>query len=734
MVNHDPRPSSDGASGSRHPGPAGPTADPLAEVRDRALRSTDVSVVITAARPGAPIEWVNEAFTRTTGYSLEESVGRGPSFLHGAGTDLPEARRIGDAVRAGQPATVTVLNYRKDGTPFWNQVSVSPVPDADGVVTHWVGLQVDVTDQVQHSAAQQESIEQERRARAGLALVAQVSDLLADLDDPNVLREIAALLRPDVVAWSGFFLDDGGLRPVDAIDPAVHASAARRPGNRHASRPPAEADPVQDLLDGVVPGPLELVVDAEHAGPTTRDLARRLAGTVPAVAGPRVVVVHAVQGRRRTLGVLVTMPRQGVGLAGLDEHARTVLYLVVRRVGMAVENVRLFAREHRLAETLQRAMLPEQVEIRELDVWTYYAPSSGHAQVGGDWYDVLQVSADLVAVVIGDVVGHDVEAAAAMGQLRSVVRSYVYDSADPGAVLDRVDQLIAGMRIPRSASLVLATLERRDDGWTVRYSRAGHLPPLVLGRDAAVRLDDAGGPLIGFGSGDRRSATAHLGAGDVLVLFTDGLIERRDRTLRDGLDALAEAGSRAHGTDAAGVGEELLSRLADAPEDDIAVVVVRVPDPDAEPTANGAPRRRRWSLASEPASIARARHAVVRTCQAWGIEGAASAELVVSELVANAVMHGWGHVVLRLFDTGDGLRIEVEDANPSPPVTTDGHPGRVGGFGMRIVERLGEWGWRPSGEGKLVWARVRPQDFRAVREDDGTPGPVQRGPAGSSGT
>lgn len=693
--------------------------DPLGEVRDRALQSTDVSFVITRVAPGAPIVWVNDAFTRTTGYALEEVVGRGPALLHGPGTDLVEARRIGEAVRSGRAATVTVLNYRKDGVPFWNQVSVSPVRGPDGAVTHWVGVQVDVTDQVQHSAAQQESIETERRARTGLALVSQVSDLLSDLDDPHVLREIAALLRPDVVAWSAFFLDDGGLRAVDSIDAVQHHTsvAPRRPEDSDdEARGRTGLDPVQDLLDGAVEGPLELVLDTgddEPPGAATRAFVRRLRAVVPpSDVGPRTVVVHAVQGRRRTLGVLVTVPRQGVGLGGLDQHARTVLYLVVRRVGMAVENVRLYAREHRLAETLQRAMLPEQAEIHELDVWTYYAPSSGHAQVGGDWYDVLQVSPDLVTVVIGDVVGHDVEAAAAMGQLRSVVRSYVYDSADPGAVLDRVDQLVSGMRIPRSASLVLATLARSADGWEVRYSRAGHLPPLVLGAAEAVRLDGAGGPLIGYGSGGRQSATARLGPGDVLVLFTDGLIERRDRTLRDGLEALAETGTRTRGSDAAGIGEQLLSRLADAPEDDVAVVVVRVPDPDAEPTDDGAPRRRRWSLASEPASIARARHAVVRTCQAWGIPGAASAELVVSELVANAVMHGWGHVVLRLFDTGEGLRIEVEDANPAPPVTTDGHPGRVGGFGMRIVERLGDWGWRPSGEGKLVWARVRPQEAR----------------------
>src|SRR5690606_38878592 len=129
------------------------------------------------------------------------------------------------------------------------------------------------------------------------------------------------------------------------------------------------------------------------------------------------------------------------------------------------------AREHRLAETLQRAMLPEQADVRDLDVWTYYAPSSGHAQVGGDWYDVLQVTPEHVVLVVGDVVGHDVEAAAAVGQLRSVVRSYAYESADPSAVLGRVDQLVSGMRVPRSASLVLVVLERDGEGWRARYSR-----------------------------------------------------------------------------------------------------------------------------------------------------------------------------------------------------------------------------------------------------------------------
>ncbi len=694
--------------------PEAPEVARLAEIRDRALHATDVSIVITdGRRAGSPIVWVNDAFTRTTGYAAEEVLGRGPSVLQGPETDRDQAALLGQAVREGRSATVTVLNYRRDGGSFWNQVSVSPMRDESGKVTHWVGIQVDVTDQVTRAAQQQLSFEAERRARTGLTLVTRVSDILYDLESPYVLREIAGLLRDDVVAWAGFFVDEGGLRPADGI------SATPAPRRRRAATAvgpllpdPLLPDPVQELLDGAVEGPIEVRLDTGDAGPSTASLAARLRTAVP--DGVPAVVVHAVAGRRTALGVLATVPRQGTGLAGLDDNDRAVLYLVVRRVGMAVDNVRLYAREHRLAETLQRAMLPEQAEVRDLDVWTYYAPSSGHAQVGGDWYDVLQVSPDVVAVVIGDVVGHDVEAAAAMGQLRSVVRSCAFEpDAEPGAVLNRVDQLVAGMRVPRSASLVLATLSRVERGWRLRYSRAGHLPPLVVRGTEVLRLDDAGGSLIGFGSGGRSTAALDLQPGDVLLLYTDGLIERRSRTLKEGLAALAEAGAAMAGSDAAGIGEELLSRLADDPEDDVAVVVVRIPDPeqDSRPTGNGAPRRRRWSLPSEPESIGRARHAVVRTCAAWGIPGAASAELVVSELVANAVMHGWGHVVLRLFDTGDGLRIEVEDANPAPPVSTDGHPGRVGGFGMRIVERLGDWGWRPSGDGKLVWARVRPRDF-----------------------
>ncbi|WP_250448329.1 PAS domain-containing protein, partial [Actinotalea sp. C106] len=276
--------------------------DDLAEVRDRALHATDVAVMITDARTsGSPIVWVNEAFCRTTGYSAEEVLGRDPNLLHGPGTDRDAARSLGRAVREGRHATATVLNYRKDGTTFWNQVSVSPVPDADGEISHWVGIQVDVTAQVQHADAQQSSIEAERRTRSGLAIVSQVSDLLVDLEAPTVLREITVLLRR-VAAWSCFFLDDGGLRPAVGIDVGAVETAPATRGRRgrggQGGAGTSSGDEVQDLLDGLAEGPLELDLDAPDHGPTSEWLVSHLRSAPPGLPDPpRRVVVHVVPGR-----------------------------------------------------------------------------------------------------------------------------------------------------------------------------------------------------------------------------------------------------------------------------------------------------------------------------------------------------------------------------------------------------------------------------------------------------
>ncbi|GAB4086970.1 hypothetical protein GCM10028784_36000 [Myceligenerans cantabricum] len=720
----------------------------------RGATSVGIPVFLTGAfEDDLPLLWANEAFEKYADVRFAEIAGHALTVL-GERLGAPEdSAKIRTHLAAGEEVQTMVRSTLRGGVAGWAQLTLTPARAAhDDRVTHWIGVSVDVSEHMERQAVQLANLTMENRQREDGDLVAQTTELLADLEYPYVLRDIAELLG-HVVKWAGFYVNDDGLKPAEGIDVGNPPSGR---GRRHARYVAGDDQPrkgphrgvqdqlgdttstgdtttvvpgrllevvdnVQNLLDGQGDEPVTLHLDIPHAqysasGWLQRELSRRLADEMGGV--PRSVVVHPVAGRKSTLGLLVVWldddaTNDVLLYEGTDEseEVRGVLEVVARRAGNAIDNARLYAREHRLAETLQRAMLPEQADVPGIDVWTYYAPNAEHAQVGGDWYDILPISTDMVGLVIGDVVGHDVEAAATMGQLRSVVRSYAFELSAPGHVLEKVDQLVAGMGIPRSASMVYAALRKNEDGpQSIEYSRAGHLPPLLLRAGKVFTLDQGGGALIGFGSRERTTGKRELKPGDTLLFYTDGLIERRDRPLRQGLDELLKTAAAIQAKDAAGVGEELLARLADKPEDDVAIVVVRVPDPEgdrAQPTLS--PRWRRWMLPSEPSSIGRARHAVLRTCQAWGIEESAQAELVVSELVANGVLHGWGHIALRLYDTGEGLRIEVEDSNPAPPVATDGHPNRLGGFGMQIVDRLAEWGWRPSGTGKLVWAKLRDQ-------------------------
>src|SRR5699024_8949894 len=226
----------------------------------------------------------------------------------------------------------------------------------------------------------------------------------------------------------------------------------------------------------------------------------------------------------------------------------------------------------------------------------------------------------------------------------------------------------------------------------------------IAGAGQVQQMDGAHGPLVGYGDGPRSTAQIRLAPGEVMVLYTDGLLERRGQPARGRLERLTEGVAGAVGEwHAAGVGEQILRAFAAPPEDDIAVVVIRVPEETGMPSGQG--RYRRWRLPPATDSVRRARRLVNEACASWGREVSAI-ELVASELVANAVVHGRGTVLLRMQDIGDGVRLEVEDANPVPPAHLEPSVARVGGFGMQIVQRLADWGWRPSGLGKVVWARV----------------------------
>ncbi|WP_434056381.1 SpoIIE family protein phosphatase [Georgenia sunbinii] len=712
---------------SPRPGPGDPptVVDPaVAHVLD-ALPDPVVVLDIDIDAPDEPWEvvWAGRALVATTGYDAAALREMPADVLADAvGTDRAA---LVAAFRREQAFSHVRAVRRRDGSTFRATVSYAPLGPGGGGRRRWLTTIRDASHELASAVLAEERSAVEERARRALSLVAKVSDILADAESVRTLADIAQLLVRRAVGWAAFYADGGPLQQIVELGGASGGS-----GERRTARDPGEDDPVSALLAETRMRTVVLDREAVLSGTRTEELLGAVALDASFPGDWEELWLVPVLGRESVLGLLAVVPvdrsARGASQAGADAtpaltapELRVLLELVARRVGMAMDNIQLYEREHRLAETLQHAMLPEQGAVEGLDVWSYYAPNSEHAQVGGDWYDVLNVGDGQVAVVVGDVVGHDVEAAASMGQLRSVVRAYAAEFIDPGTVLGRVDRLVAGMRIARPASFVYAVLSPGDDGgWEVAYTRAGHLPPMLVRAGQVRQLDGAGGMLVGFGERPRHTARTVVEPGDVLLFYTDGLVERRDRTMRDGVQRLAEVAADIVAPDAAGVGEEVLLRLADAPEDDIAVVVVRIPDVLGDlARAWTGPRQRRWQMPADPQTIGRARKLVLRTCAAWGLEDTAAVELVVSELVSNAVMHGWGRVDLRLQDTGDGLRIEVEDANPAPPVQRDGRVGRVGGFGLHIIARLADWGWRPTATGKVVWARVgahKPWESRAA--------------------
>ncbi|WP_369252667.1 PP2C family protein-serine/threonine phosphatase [Geodermatophilus amargosae] len=288
-----------------------------------------------------------------------------------------------------------------------------------------------------------------------------------------------------------------------------------------------------------------------------------------------------LQARGSAFGVLSLVRCGDRPPAGPDDVALAVE--VARRGALALDNARLYGRQVRVAETLQHSLLSPPTQPAGLEIAVRYRPAVSLDLVGGDWYDAFDRPDGATVLVIGDVAGHGVEAAAAMAQLRSAVRTLAYDSPEgPAGTLDRVDRVLAGLHVGTLATALVAHLLPLPDGapgHLLRWSSAGHLPPLVLGADDRVRLLETRPERL-LGADEFAVRTDHESAlcpGDTLVLVTDGLVEVGRQGIDEGLAGAAEALSGLAGLTADAVCDRLLARvLPESTDDDVAVLAVRV--------------------------------------------------------------------------------------------------------------------------------------------------------------
>lgn len=299
------------------------------------------------------------------------------------------------------------------------------------------------------------------------------------------------------------------------------------------------------------------------------------AAVAKSVPGARVMMPLVSSGK--LLGVLSLvwdMPRD------FDEQSAAVKTALAGYTAQALDRARMLAERQGVARTLQAAMLSPLPRVHGVTLASIYEPAARTEEVGGDWYDAIELPDGSLSVMIGDVTGHDVAAAALMGQLRSMLRAFAWEhNQPPSAILSILDKTNSGVRLDATGTAIVARLSEEDGGIRMRWSSAGHPPPVVVRADRSVEvLQGRNDLMLGVEpSTGRRDHETHLEPGDVLVLYTDGLVERRGEMLRDGLDRLVVTLGSAQAADLADLPAVLVHDLVgEAVADDVAVLLVRV--------------------------------------------------------------------------------------------------------------------------------------------------------------
>ncbi|MFF6993416.1 SpoIIE family protein phosphatase [Streptomyces sp. NPDC008313] len=406
------------------------------------------------------------------------------------------------------------------------------------------------------------------------------------------------------------------------------------------------------------------------------------------------------------------------GSEPFGERDRALAVELAARAAVCIDNARLYRREHERALILQRSLLPPgDPEASGLDIACRYLPGNAATEVGGDWFDVIELPGHRTALVVGDVMGRGLRAAVAMGELRTAVRTLALLDLEPAEVLSALDEIARGLgtpggvqqatrtaRQPRDADLAevyLATcVYAVYDSVTRRctFANAGHLPPvLVEPGESALMLDVPPGMPLGVGGEPFEEVEVELPEGALLALYTDGLVESRDHPLDEGLQAFVGAL-----TDPSRPLEDVCDHVLNTldthhGEDDIALLMARVQGLPADSVGD-------WTLPREPRSVGRAREYARARLVGWDLEPLVdTTELLVSELVTNALRYGEGEIRLRLL-LDRTLVCEVWDAGLVQPRRRRARDTDEGGRGLQLVGLLSAaWGSRRTPRGKTVW-------------------------------
>ncbi|GAA4102854.1 SpoIIE family protein phosphatase [Actinomadura miaoliensis] len=397
------------------------------------------------------------------------------------------------------------------------------------------------------------------------------------------------------------------------------------------------------------------------------------------------------------------------GSRHLSREERTLLTALSGLIAQALERARLYDDAATRARELQRDLLPRELPALPcLSAEAHYRPAGYGAEVGGDWYDVIPLSSDRVAVVIGDVMGHGIAEAATMGRLRTAVRTLSELDLPPDDILDRLNAIVGDLGEEYFATCLYGVYDPVTG--VLSFASAGHPPPAIVRPDGtAAYLTAAGNPPLGAAAPPFDTMAARLGDGGLLVLYTDGLVEAIDRDIDTGMAHLTKT---------------LTDTLRDEPDMPLRAVrdtVTRALLPAQAPIADDAAllvlRTHRlapenvvsWTFADDPRAAGLAREHVRAQLAAWGLgeELLMTTELLVSELVGNVVRHAKGPIGLRMIRSWT-LTCEVSDASLTTPLIRRSEPTDEGGRGLQLVAALSHrWGTRYSPGGKTIWIEQR---------------------------